>query len=175
MDAARGERRLVREVTVADVPAERADGVRDPGHEDAARRQRRGHVIERPENLGLGEVLQQVGGRDRRVMSRTCGEDGAEVPLPDPGHARGAGERRLFRADVYALRVEAVYLQQPDELAAAAAKVDDGAGRGRWQQRTDITPVDKSSRLVAVAVGVLSGVRLVETAPQIGQAHRSHN
>jgi len=56
-DAARGKRRLVGEVAGPDVPAERADGVRDPAHEDAAEGQRRGHVIERLENLGLGEVL----------------------------------------------------------------------------------------------------------------------
>jgi hypothetical protein len=51
------KRCLVREVTVADVPSERADGVRDPVHEDAAGRQCRGHGIERLENLWLGEVL----------------------------------------------------------------------------------------------------------------------
>ena len=53
-DAAGGERRLVREVTVADVPSERANSVRDLTHEDAARRRR--HVIERLKNLGHREV-----------------------------------------------------------------------------------------------------------------------
>src|ERR1700688_1083915 len=102
------------------------------------------------------------------------GEDGAEVPLADPGHACCAGECRLFRTDVYALRVKAVRLHHPDELAAPAAKIDDGPGRGRRQQGTDVTPVNKRSRLVCAAADVLCGVCLVETAPQIGQVLRSH-
>ena len=77
------------------------------------------------------------------------GENGAEVPLADPGHPCRAGQCRLLRADIDAFRVEAVRLQQPDELAAPAAKVDDGSGRGRRQQGTDVAPVDESSRLAA--------------------------
>ena len=101
------------------------------------------------------------------------GKDGAEVPLADPGDAYRSGEFRLFRTDVYALRVKAVRLQQPDEFAASAANVDDGAGHGRRKQGTDVTPVDKSSRLAAASV--LRGIGLVETVPQVGQASCSHN
>jgi hypothetical protein len=59
------------------------------------------------------------------------GEDGAEVPLPDPGYASCAGEYPMLRTDTDALGVKAVGLQQLDELAVPAAKVDDGPGRGR--------------------------------------------
>jgi hypothetical protein len=47
------------EVPVVYVPSQRTGGVRDPAHQDATGRERR--VIERLENLGLGEVLEQVG------------------------------------------------------------------------------------------------------------------
>src|SRR5487761_1071561 len=103
------------------------------------------------------------------------GENDAEVRLADLGHACRAGQCRLLRTDVYALGVKAVRPQQPDEIAASAAEVDGGACRGRWQQGTDVTPVDKSSRLAAAAAGVLRGVRLVQTAPQMGQASCSHS
>ena len=83
------------------------------------------------------------------------GEDGAEISLADPGHARRAGECRLLRTDVYALRVKAVQLQQPDELAAPAANVDDGPGCRRRQHRADVTPVNKSSRFVSATACVL--------------------
>jgi hypothetical protein len=66
-------------------------------------------------------------------MSRLRGQDGAEVPLADPGHAGRVGECGLLRADIDALRVKAVCLQQPDEFAAPAAKVDDRSCRGRRQ------------------------------------------
>ncbi len=66
-----------------------------------------------------------------------------------------AGEFRLLRADIDALSVKAVRLQQPDQLAAPAAKVDDGSGQGRRQQGTDITSIDKSRCLVSAAAGVL--------------------
>jgi hypothetical protein len=102
-------------------------------------------------------------------------EDGTEVPLADLGHACCAGKCRLFRTDVYALGVKAIHLQQPDEVAAPTAKVDDWPGRGRCQQGTDVTPVSESSCFVSAAASVLCGVRLVETAPQVGQANRSHS
>ncbi len=105
-----------------------------PAHEDAAGSQRRGHIVERLENLGLGEVLEQVGGGDRRVVRRMRGEDGAEVSLADSGHACRVGECHLLRADIYAFR-----LPQPDELTAPAAKVNDGSGPRRRQQGTDAT------------------------------------
>ena len=88
-------------------------------------------------------------------MSRLRGQDAAEVPLADPGHASRAGERSLLRADIDALRVKAVCLQQPDEVTAPAAKVDDRSGRARRQQGTDVTPVDKSRRLVSALADVL--------------------
>jgi hypothetical protein len=69
--------------------------------------------------------------------------------------------RHLVRTDVYAFRVKAVQLHQPDQGAVPAAKVDDGSGCGRWQQGPDVTPINKSSRLVSAAAGVLGGVRLV--------------
>jgi len=103
------------------------------------------------------------------------GENGAEVPLADPGHACRAGECRLLWTDVYAFRVKAVRLKQPDEFAASAANVDDGTGHGRRKQGTDVTPVNKSSRLAAAAASVLRGVGLVETVPRVGQASCSHN
>jgi hypothetical protein len=74
-------------------------------------------------------MLEQIGSRDRRVVTRLLAEDGPKVPLEDPGHARHAGECRLLRADIYALRVEAIRLQQPDELATPAANVHHGTGR----------------------------------------------
>ena len=122
------------EVTVTDVSSERADGVRDPAHENATGRQRCGYVIEGLENLPLGAVLEQVGGRDRRVVTRMPGEDSAEVSLTDPGYACGMGEGRLLWTDIDALCVKTIRLQQPDELAPPAAYIDDGADRGRRQR-----------------------------------------
>jgi hypothetical protein len=83
------------------------------------------------------------------------GENYAEIPLPDPGHARRAGQCRLLRTDVDALRVKTVHLQQPDEFAASAANVDDGPGCRPWQHGTDVTPVNKSSCLVSATAYVL--------------------
>jgi hypothetical protein len=83
------------------------------------------------------------------------GENSAEVPLADPGHPGRAGECRLLRTDIDALRVKAVRVQQPDELTAPAAKIDDGSGRGRRQQGTDVTPVNETSRLVPATACVL--------------------
>jgi len=174
-DAARGKRRVVGEVASLDVPAYRADGVRNSAYEDATGCQRCGHVVERPENLGLGKVLEQVGGRDRRVVSRLRGEDGSEISLTDPGHACRMGQCHLFRTDVYALRVKAVRLQQPDELTPSTAKVDHGSGRGCRQQRADVAPVDESSRSPSAAADMLCGVCLIKTAPQVVQSSCSHD
>ena len=75
--------------------------------------------------------------------------------MSDPSRACCAGVRRLYRTDVYALHVKAIHLHQPDEVAAPAAKVDDGSGRGWRQHGTAVALVDKSSRLVSAATGAL--------------------
>jgi hypothetical protein len=74
---------------------------------------------------------------------------------------------RLFQTDVYALRVKPFLLHQPDELAAPAATVDDGPGRERQQQETDLTLVHKSGHLVSARSRRAACVRLVEMAPQV--------
>jgi len=104
---------------------------------------------------GLGEVLEQVGRGDRRIVTRMRGKDGAEVSLTDPGHACRAGQGHLLRTDIDALRVKAIRLQQPDELTPPAANIDDGSGCGRRQQGTDVPPVNKSSRRLLTAACVL--------------------
>jgi hypothetical protein len=88
-------------------------------------------------------------------VSRLLGQHGAEVPLADPGHAGRAGEGRLLRTDIDALCVKTICLQQPDELAAPAAKVDDRSGLGRRQKGTNVTSEDKSRRLVSAPADVL--------------------
>jgi hypothetical protein len=113
-------------------PFQRTGDVRDPAYQDATGCECR--VIERLENLGLGEVFEQVGVRDRRVASPMRGDDGTEVPVPDLGYASYAsyaGEYPMFRTDTDALGVKIVGLHQLDELAVPAAKTDDGPGRGR--------------------------------------------
>jgi hypothetical protein len=52
-------------------------------------------------------------------------------------------------------RVKAVRLQQPDELAAPAATIDDGSGRRPRQQGTDLASENGSSRLLSTVTGVL--------------------
>jgi len=82
-------------------------------------------------------------------------ENGAEIPLADPVHTRGAGERHLLRTDIYAFRFKAVRLQQSDELVTSTAKIDDGSGRRPRQQGTDVALVNENSRLVSTVTGVL--------------------
>jgi len=89
-------------------------------------------------------------------------------PLADLANTYCAGDRDLLRADIYALRVEVVRLEQSNEIAASVAEVDDGFGLPRQQQGTDVTPVDKSSRLAGTA-DVLGGVRLVEPVSERGE------
>jgi hypothetical protein len=173
-DAAGSKRCLVSEVTSTDVPSKRADGVRDPTHENAAGCQGRSHLVERLQDLGLVEVLEQVGGRDRRIVSRTRGESGAEVPLVDPSNPCCVRECRLLWTEIYAFRVVSVCLQQSDKLALPAAKVDYGSSCRRRKEGADVAPVDKPDCLTAAGASVLRGVGLIKTALQVGKAHLSH-
>ena len=93
--------------------------------------------------------------RELSVVSGIRGAKAAEVPVADPSQPCCAGECRLVRTDIDALRVKAVRLRQPDEATAPTAQVNDESDRG-WRRRgTDVTQVNKSSRLGSVAAEVL--------------------
>lgn len=173
VDAARRERCLVPKAVGPDVPVARADGVRDPAHEDAER-PRRGHIVELPESPGPGEVFKRVGGRAWRVVRRMHSEDCAKVPVADLGPACRVGKCPLLRAYVYVLSVKAVCRQQPDEATARAAIINDGSGLRRQQQGMDVTSENESRRVCSVVAGMLRGVRLIKTASKVVQSDCRH-
>jgi hypothetical protein len=69
LDASGGKRRLVREVPVPDVTAERTDGIRHPGNEDPTWFQAPGDVVEGLEHLLFGQMLEEICRGDCRELA----------------------------------------------------------------------------------------------------------
>jgi hypothetical protein len=156
----------VGEVAVPDVAAERADRVGHPGDEAPARPQRGRYRVEGGERFRLGQVFEQVGRRHRGQRAGAPGEQLAVVAVPDGVEPGRAGQRDLLRADVDAGRVIAVGDQAANQLAGAAADVDDRSGRRRRQQRADVALVAEPGGIGRPRPAVRAGVRLVQPVTQ---------
>ena len=142
--------------------AGRADRVGDPGQEDTAGAQPPQDVVEGAGHLCLVEVLEQIGGHDGVPRAGGGGQQVVEVAELDLGRAGPLGQAHLFLADVDAVGVEPVGVQEPHQLALAAAEVEHPATRGgTGQSRPEVATVDESrgDRVAAASVG--GGVGLV--------------
>ena len=121
----------MREVAVADLPAEGTGRVRHPRHEDAPRDQRMCGPVECVQHLGLGEMLEHVRGGHRGQLPGPHIEQTPVVALLDPVQACRPEQRHLFRADINSRRVVLIRQYEPDQLPPPAADVEHRPGGRR--------------------------------------------
>ena len=154
-DTAGGMGRLMREVAVANPPAEWTSSVGYPCHEDAARNERARDPIERVQYLSFGEMLKDIGGRYRRELPGSRIKNVTVVTVLDPVQARDLGYGHLFQADINSRRVVSFLQHEPDQVSLPAADVEHRPRRGRQQRRPDVAAVDEGSSLTVSAARVL--------------------
>jgi hypothetical protein len=119
-------------------------------------------------------VLKYVGGRHRGQLPGSCLKQGTIIALLDLSQAGCPRYGHLFGADINSCRLISIRQHQCDQLALAAADVENRSHHRRQQRRPDVAAVDEASRLAVAAARVLRCVRVVQALTQRADRRLDH-